>query len=410
MFKHRFSALCFAVALCLATMVLTGCADDSTGSSSRQAFTFDELLLNITDNIILPNYNSAAKKSSLLTSAVSNYCSAINTGNEGIFLSAAQIAWQNLMADIQTTELHVLGPITFDNALLRSRIYSFYAGALNTCGTDQGVVRARTTTDFDINTRAITQKGAGAIEYILFNSDLNFSNNCNIPEADTWNNFSSTERKTARCEYAAIVAENIQQSIDAVVSAWHIDEGNYRSIFLNPDNVASSVSALSDALFFLDIDLKDNKLGIPMGINNNCNNIACPEQVESPYSQHSLTHIDNNLESFLQIFNGANGLGFDDLIIHSGFTDITIKFQDNINNAIAQTRSINSSLFAQATALDNNEKAADCINAANNPENSSNQSACTLFGLVKRINDDLKSDFVTIVNVDLPDRAQSDND
>ena len=37
-------------------------------------------------------------------------------------------------------------------------------------------------------------------------------------------------------------------------------------------------------------------------------------------------------------------------------------------------------------------------------------SACNLLGMIKLINDDQKIGFVAAIDVDLPDRAQSDND
>jgi hypothetical protein len=45
-----------------------------------------------------------------------------------------------------------------------------------------------------------------------------------------------------------------------------------------------------------------------------------------------------------------------------------------------------------------------------NPEDPSSLDACSITGLLKRITDDLKIDFVTIVNVPVPGRVQSDND
>jgi hypothetical protein len=54
---------------------------------------------------------------------------------------------------------------------------------------------------------------------------------------------------------------------------------------------------------------------------------------------------------------------------------------------------------------------AECTNAFANPDQPSTQfPTCTLYGMVKRIVDDLKIDFVTIVNVSIPGGSQSDND
>ena len=55
-------------------------------------------------------------------------------------------------------------------------------------------------------------------------------------------------------------------------------------------------------------------------------------------------------------------------------------------------------------------QATACNNAFADPDTSSDLVGCRLTGAVKRITDDLKIDFVTIVGVLIPDSAQADND
>ena len=51
------------------------------------------------------------------------------------------------------------------------------------------------------------------------------------------------------------------------------------------------------------------------------------------------------------------------------------------------------------------------MNAAANPDVASEVlPACTLYGLIKRVVDDMKIDFVTILNVNLPGGTRADND
>jgi hypothetical protein len=50
------------------------------------------------------------------------------------------------------------------------------------------------------------------------------------------------------------------------------------------------------------------------------------------------------------------------------------------------------------------------VNAAAAPDVESDLVGCRLVGLLKRVSDDLKIDFVTIVGVSIPDGVQSDND
>ena len=53
----------------------------------------------------------------------------------------------------------------------------------------------------------------------------------------------------------------------------------------------------------------------------------------------------------------------------------------------------------------------DCMNAAANPDVASEVlPACTLYGHIKRVVDDMKNDLVTILNVNLPGGTRADND
>ena len=66
---------------------------------------------------------------------------------------------------------------------------------------------------------------------------------------------------------------------------------------------------------------------------------------------------------------------------------------------------------SQVVAIKGEAQETECTNAYTNPDTVSEAfPMCTLYGLVKRIVDSLKIDFVTIVNVDIPGGSQSDND
>ncbi len=398
-------------------LLLGACTNDSTDSNNQNAITADSfdflsMFANIADNIIITNYQAlatAAASYAADNSPLDSYCNAIGTAGETAAADAAQAAWRELMNSWQQTELHLLGPITDNNNALANRINSFSSANISTCGIDQAVVLAETAS-FTISSRSSNQRGLGAIGYLLFNTDLTHTCPSQITETTNWNSRPSQERQQLRCNLAKIIADDISTAATEVLAAWQRDNGNYRSTFINPDNFSTNLPLLSDALFYLDTDVKDVKLGIPTGLNNGCSQLSCPDDVESPYSQHSLINIQNNLQAFLTIFNGANGLGFDDIIQQAGFTEVATRFNQQTQNAIDFIDSINTSLLTQTRNITSNTEAAECSNAFANPDSPSNFPACNLLGHIKAITDDLKTDFITIVNVDLPDRAQSDND
>lgn len=397
-----------------ATCLLSACVGDSKDDTrSVDDFDFTAMFANYADTIILPNYNQVQQLAQHLSSEnspITSYCSAIDTDEESEQLAEAQAAWKELQAAIQHSESHLVGPVIDNGSALRARLSAYHAGDLSTCGIDQSVVLNSTDSSFNISSRTATQRGIGALEYLLFNTDLNHTCPSQITETSDWEKRPLAQRKLLRCDYAQTLAEDLTDAADALVNAWASDGDNYRSEFINPVNTAESLSALSDAMFYIEIDVKDSKLGLPTGINDACASLACPENVESPYSQTSLINIRNNLLAFERMLTGGDGQGFDDIIALAGVSDLTDDFLDNIGLAIDSIDQQSTSLWQQTSAIDSIEDEAACTNAFANPLSPSAFPACSLYGLVKRITDDLKIGFVTAVDVDLPDRSQSDND
>ena len=77
----------------------------------------------------------------------------------------------------------------------------------------------------------------------------------------------------------------------------------------------------------------------------------------------------------------------------------------------AITNNSGTSIYDQATAINDATTDGACTNAYSAPDPvTAGYSACSIAGLLKRVTDLLKIDFVTIVNVNLPGSVQSDND
>jgi predicted lipoprotein len=397
---------------------LLGCVDDSTGgsesgNSDADTFDFTVMFANYADNIILPNYEAVARLATDIeveTGPISSYCQSIGTANESATVGAARDAWGGLMLAIQKTELHIIGPAASNNNALPNRLNSSAVGALSLCGVDQSVVQSAQDADFDIESKTVTQRGIGALEYLLFNSDLGQNCPSQIIETADWDSRPAEQRQLLRCEYAIVVATDIANTAAELRDAWSSDDGDYRSTFITPANTGDSLEELSDALFYLDLDVADRKLAIPTGINEACAALSCPQSVESPYSQFSLDSIKANLQSFNILMTGGSGLGFDDLIEAAGVPELNRRFADNTAAAIALIDTASESLFEQASAIDSSAAETECTNAYANPDVIGRFSACNLLGMIKLINDDQKIGFVAAIDVDLPDRAQSDND
>lgn len=401
----------------LTAMTLAGCVaddrnEDASGDTAR-SFDFTGMLAHYADELILPRYRDLAEQTQTLAAEegpVATYCGAIGGEGETEALSEARQQWRDTMAIWQEVELTRLGPLAENGASLRNRIHSFGSSApLSSCAVDQGVVLAREP-DFDLSRRSVNARGLGAMEYLLFNDNLEHTCPTQIDETRDWNQRPEQERRQWRCDYALELARDLDGAAQQLRSAWEPEEGDYRSEWVHPAHREAHLEALSDALFFIELETKDQKVGVPTGIHGGCNAAACPEAVESRYSETSLEHVRANLEAFRALFNGGEGPGFDDIIVSEGFPEIAEDFDRMVADALALLHTMDQSLYRETLAQLEEGDTTACRNSAANPDSAQGAPACRLHGLLKRITDRLRTDFITIVDLDLPERGQADND
>jgi membrane-bound inhibitor of C-type lysozyme len=402
-------------------LLLTGCVDKSRDLTSplsvnnqvEDNFDRGALMVNLVDNIIVPNYKASrdlAAEFSSDTGVLAEYCSDIGDVDEQQKLNLAQTAWRDLMDVVQKTELHIIGPAQRNESALQHRVTSYVSGYLATCGLDQAVIQNEQNSDFSVTNRALNQRGMGAIEYLLFNDDLSHSCSSQVLTTKTWNEMSESLRRVQRCDLALELAKDVATASHSIYQQWTEGDSAYREEFLNEASRGDNFQLITDALFYIETYTKSSKLAIPLGLDPKCSGITCPNLVESPYSKTSLRNIKINTEEFLRVFNGDEGIGFDDLIVEAGFLPTSNRFKNQSAQVISRLASTTTSLIDQVSSIATSDDETNCTNSMANPEDTSSLDACSITGLLKRITDDLKIDFVTIVNVPVPGRVQSDND
>ena len=402
-------------------LLLAGCVDKSrdltsplsTSDQDNNDFDRGSLMDHLVDSIFIPNYKTTSDLASAFSSengVLAEYCGAIGLPNEQEKLDLAQAAWRELMDAVQKTEMHILGPAQRNESALQNRIHSYATGNLATCGLDQAVIQFNQDANFSVTSRALNQRGMGAIEYLLYNDNLNHSCSSQVLTTNTWNDSSDLSRKTQRCNLALELATDVDKASAEVYEQWTVGDSTYREEFLDEASRGDNFQLITDALFYIETYTKSSKLAIPLGIDPKCSAVTCPNLIESAYSETSLRNIEINTQEFLRIFNGGDGLGFDDLIVDAGFSDTAARFKNQSAQVLNRLETISASLTDQVSAITGVEEETTCTNSMANPQDSSTLDACSLTGLLKLITDDLKIDFVTIVNVPVPGRVQSDND
>jgi predicted lipoprotein len=388
---------------CLAVGVfwLSGCgAKTGTGSD---AFDRTALLAHLGADIIVPAVEDADDAVRQLQKAVASYCQAVGTADESESRTTAQAAWKRAMVAWQFVEMMKIGPTAENRGALRDQIYSW--PATSSCAVDQDVMvlRAQPAT-FDITTRLTTRRGLAAIEYLLFTTS--FEHTCPASSApEGWATLSNPQRSEARCRFAEVAIDDVALRTNIVRSGWDPGQGNFLGQLTSAGSSGSSfakaqdgVNAISDALFYLDLMTKGKKLAAPMGISiNRCGSEGqvCVSDLESVHARHARENIQANLESFHRMFlgndkDGHAGIGFDDFLSELGSAELAATMIADLDAARAAINAIE-------TPLDQA--------IVNSPDQ-----VVVVHDRIKAVCDQLKSQFLTILGLEIPDAAAGDND
>ncbi|WP_394823155.1 imelysin family protein [Pendulispora albinea] len=318
--------------------------------------------------------------------------------------ATARTAWRTVIDDWQETELFRFGPAARSTSPggknLRDPIYPW--PLVSRCKMDEQIVdQAYARPGF--GTSLVTGRGLSAYEYLAFydGSDNGCSASSPINANGTWRALDAEELRRRKAQYAAAVAEDVLSNIDGLVRAWDPAQGNFhrevatagggsKTFALDQD----ALNAINEAIFYIELQVKDLKLAIPLGISTACEKASCPEAVESLFAHVSKEHIKANLRGFRRLFQGCaddgTGIGFDDWLREVGAADLA----DRMLAALAR---VEASLDAVETSFDEA--------LANSPGKLQ-----AVYTALKALTDSMKTEFVTVLNLELPKGSEGDND
>ena len=312
-------------------------------------------------------------------------------------------AWLTAIDKWQEVELFRFGPMARSvdpgGQNLRDQIYGW--PLVSRCGIEERLV-SQAYASADIAAALINVRGLGALEYTAFygGTDNACSQFSTINAHGTWAAQSAAEIARRKANYGAAVSANIVLHAKSVVERWSPNGGNFRAELTGAGQSSATfaseqkaLNAVSDAIFYIELEAKDWKLGRPLGLGD-CTTPTCPEALESPYALQSTSHLRHNLAGFRLLFQGCGvgngGFGFDDWLRAVGAPDLADRM---------------------LAALAGAEEAVDELDPpleqtiATNPAR-----AMSVYAAFKVLTDMLKTEFVTFLNLELPKTTQGDND
>lgn len=396
--------------LCLAATGCNGGAGSSgPGGSSGGGGDFDRraLLAQFANGVVLPLYSEAASTAAVLADAVDAYAAeATAAGAATVALEAARAAWLTAWRAWQRAEVLVLGPaapvgFSPEAVGLRDEIYSW--PIVNPCRIDQALVAREYEAEDFIADSLVNVYGFDALEYLLFfdGTDNQCAPQLDINSDGSWDALGADELTRRRAQYAAVVARAVADNTAALLAAWQPDDGGFATRLASAGEEGSPYATVQDALddvfaaiFYVEVITKDLKLAEPLNLNGACSAAPCLDEVESPWADAGAAAIAANLEALAWAVRGGgsdtNAVGFDDWLVAVGQEALATQLLADIAAAIAAAEGLEGSL---RQALVEDLASVEALHTA-----------------VKKVTDQLKNNFSTLLLLTIPSDAAGDTD
>ena len=394
--------------LVLSALLASGCGGGGGGGGGGASPTqppggeFDRnaLLTSYAENVMLPAVREFAAAAADLASATTALVAAPEERD------TARAAWRSAMLSWQALEVLQVGPAGSPGMMmggegLRDEIYSW--PIVNPCRIDQETARGNYADSDFFSTQLVNVRGLDALEYLLFAPDD--GNACgasvDINMDGTWQALvTAGDVARRRAAYAAGAAADVAARAVQLRQAWEPAAGNFAAQLATAGQSGSlyptAQSAVDDVfagLFYVELVVKDEKLAAPAGIVPDCTTDVCPDLVESPWADVSKQQILANLAVARRVLLGgetAVATGFDDFLRARGAAALATTMLGALAEAIVAVEAIPGTML-EALASD-----PDAVRDAH--------------AALKSFTDPLKSQFVTVLNLTIPQEGAGDND
>lgn len=315
-------------------------------------------------------------------------------------LEAARAAYSAAADAWQINESLLVGPaaasISLGGGDLRDQIYSW--PLVSRCALEEQLVSKGYETN--LAGQLINRRGLYALEYLLYfeGADTACPASSAIVSSGSWAALSTDERAARRRAYAAAAASEVRVRADDLIKRWDpgflstmVNAGPGNAIFATQHQ---ALNAMSDALFYVDYEVKDLKLARPIGLSQ-CVTPPCLEHLESQFAGRSKANIRSNLEGFRRLLIGCapnnQGVGFETLLKAAGAQALATRMNDRLEGANKALDAIEEADLGPALKADP-------------------ASVRALYDAVKGLSDVLKTEMMGVLDLELPQSLEGDND
>lgn len=317
--------------------------------------------------------------------------------------SAAQEAWKKAIDAWQRAELFGFGPAAMTGSPggqdLRDPIYAW--PLTSRCLLEQQLVD-KVYDKPELATTLVSTRGLAALEYLLFygGADNACAATASINAAGTWAALGEPEVQKRKLAYARALATDLSGRVQRLVDAWDPAKGNFLAELAGAGATPTfptqqvAFNAVSSGLFYVDDFMKNMKVGRPAGLYD-CTAASCVDLVESPWAKRSKEHLAGNLAGLERLVFGCGaggaGLGFDDYLTALGAQATAQKLTAQLAAARAALAALSEPTFEE--------------DIQKNPAG-----VQALFDALRALASTMKSELITVLDLELPKRVEGDND
>lgn len=290
-----------------------------------------DVLISLTDHVVLPAYQQAAADAVQLEQAAAELCSAPSEAS----LDAARQAWSTARASWLRTRAMSFGPV-----MDRRSASLLDWSPTNTDSIDASIASADFTVSADLikNSVSADRRGFGAMEHLLFNPD----------------SLASLSSSPPACAYLSAVAQVNREETAALLDEWTVGGelgAPYRDYFTDRANLSvvprDAVEEVVRVQVFMIRDMVQVRIAPALGLRGDEPDLTA---IPGNASDNGLADIHHELLGMQEIYDGAGGeeLGISDLIIPlSEETDQ--RFRENLSAALLAVGAVEAPLTVAIT-------------------------------------------------------------
>lgn len=281
------------------TLLFIAC-DKKKNKNVEEEIQFDKsaMLINYADNVILPNFQTFKITFDSLVNSFNTFVANKTVAN----LITVRQKYINANLKFQHISPLEFGPS--ETEIVRSNF--------NTFPTDTVQINLNITSGtYNLGVLSnLDAKGFPALDFLLFGK--------NNSDASIIALFDTDNKASNRIAYINACLTEMQSKTNTILNSWN---SGYRNTFISSlsTDIGSSIGFLVNQLNFELDNLKNNKIGIPLG--KKTLGIAEPTKCEAYYGGQSVQHATETLNAIENLYlgrsqSGADGKGFDDYLEH----------------------------------------------------------------------------------------------